>query len=65
MPDFPVLHHLPDLAETHVHRVGDAIQLSRPLSSPYIYNYKYIDIENMHVFVCLNKVESNLKSFIP
>ena len=25
--DFPVLHHLPELAETHVHRVGDAINL--------------------------------------
>ena len=27
-PDFPVLHHLPKLAQTHVHWVGDAIQLS-------------------------------------
>ena len=25
MPGFPVLHHLPELAQTHVHRVGDAI----------------------------------------
>ena len=33
-PDFPVLHHLPELAQTHAHRVGDAIQPSRPLSSP-------------------------------
>ena len=24
---FPVLHHLPELAQTHVHRVSDAIQL--------------------------------------
>ena len=35
MPGFCVLHHLPDLAQTHVHWVGDAIQLSLPLSSPY------------------------------
>ena len=29
------LHHqLPELAQTHVNRVGDAIQPSRPLSSP-------------------------------
>ena len=34
-PAFPVLHHLPELAQTHVHRVGDAIQPSHPLSSPY------------------------------
>ena len=33
-PDFPVLHHLPELAQTHVHCVGDAIQPSHPLSSP-------------------------------
>ena len=33
-PDFPVHHQLPELAQTHVHRVSDAIQLSHPLSSP-------------------------------
>ena len=31
-PGFPVLHHLPELAQTHVHRVGDAMQPSCPLS---------------------------------
>ena len=31
---FPVLHHLPELAQTHVHGVGDAIQASHPLSPP-------------------------------
>ena len=30
----PVLHHLPELVQTHVHRVSDAIQPSRPLLSP-------------------------------
>ena len=35
MPGFPVLHQLLELAQTHVHRVGDTIQLSHPLSSPY------------------------------
>ena len=33
-PGFPVHHQLPELAQTHVHQVGDAIQLSHPLSSP-------------------------------
>ena len=33
-PGFPVHHQLPELAQTHVHRVGDAIQTSHPLSSP-------------------------------
>ena len=27
---FPVLHHLPEFAQTHVHWVGDAIQPSHP-----------------------------------
>ena len=31
-PGFPVLHHLLELAQTHVHQVGDAIQPSHPLS---------------------------------
>ena len=34
-PGFSVLHHLPELAQTHVHQVGDAIQPSHPLSSPF------------------------------
>ena len=32
MPGFPVLHYLPEFAQTHVHWVGDAIQPSHPLS---------------------------------
>ena len=32
-PGLPVLHHLPELAQTHVHWVSDAIQPSHPLSS--------------------------------
>ena len=32
-PCFSVHHHLPKLAQTHVHWVGDAIQPSHPLSS--------------------------------
>ena len=34
MPGFPVDYQLPELAQTHVHRVGDAIQTSHPLLSP-------------------------------
>ena len=32
-PGFPVHHQLPEPTQTHVHWVGDAIQLSHPLSS--------------------------------
>ena len=39
-PGFPVHQYLPELAQTHVHRFGDAIQLSHPLSfpSPPVFN---------------------------
>ena len=33
-PGFPVHHQLPELTQTPVHQVGDAIQPSHPLSSP-------------------------------
>ena len=32
-PGFPVLHHLPELAQIHIHWGGDAIQPSHPLLS--------------------------------
>ena len=34
MPGLPVHHQLPEFTQTHVHRVGGAIQPSHPLSSP-------------------------------
>ena len=34
MPGFPILHHLLEIAQTHVHWVSDAIQPSHLLSSP-------------------------------
>ena len=33
-PGLPVHHQLPEIAQTHVHRVSDAIQPSHPLLSP-------------------------------
>ena len=35
-PGFPVLHHLLDCAQTHVPWVGDALQPSHPLLSPFL-----------------------------
>ena len=35
MPGFPVLYYLPEFAQTHIHWVGDAIQPSHSLSSPF------------------------------
>ena len=34
-PGLPVHHKLPELAQTHVHQVGDAIQPSHPLLSSF------------------------------
>ena len=33
-PDFSLLHYLPEFAQTHVHCVDDAIQLSHSLLPP-------------------------------
>ena len=40
-PGFPVLHYLPEFAQTHVHWVSDAIQPSHPLlsTSPPVFNF--------------------------
>ena len=35
-PGFPVHQQLPEFAQTHVHRVGDAIQPSHPLFPPLL-----------------------------
>ena len=35
MPGLPVHHYLPEFTQTHVHWIGDAIQPSHPLSSPF------------------------------
>ena len=34
-PGLPVHHQLPEFTQTHIHRVGDAIQPSHPLSCPF------------------------------
>ena len=36
MPGFPVHQQLLELTQTHAHWVGDAIQSSHPLSSPFL-----------------------------
>ena len=36
MPGLPVHHQLPEFTQTHIHRVGDVIQASHPLSSRHL-----------------------------
>ena len=39
-PGYPVHHQLPELAQIHVHQVGDATHPSHPLSSPSLPTFK-------------------------
>ena len=41
-PGLPVHHKLPELAQTHVHRVSDAVQPSHPLYSPQLMSFTSI-----------------------
>ena len=45
MPGFPVHHQPLELAHTHVHRVGDAIQPSHPLSFPFPPAFIFLSIK--------------------
>ena len=44
---FPVLHYLPEFAQTHAYGVGDAIQPSHPLSSPF---HPALDLSHVRFF---------------
>ena len=50
-PGFPVLHHLPQFAQTHVHGVGDIIQPSHPLSSPSLVTFNLSQHEGLFQWV--------------
>ena len=50
-PGFPVLHHLPELVQTHVHWVGDAIQPSHPLLSPYPFAFELAQHQSLFLWV--------------
>ena len=51
MPGFPVLHCLPEFAQTHVHWVGDAIQSSHPLSSPSLPTFNHSQHQGLFKWV--------------
>ena len=69
MSGFPVFHHLPELAQTHVHWVGDAIQPSHPLSSPspafYLSQYQCLFqwVGSLHQVVKVLKLELQYQSW--
>ena len=47
MPGLPVHHQIPESTQTHVHWVGDAIQISHSLSSP---SPPALNLSNIRVF---------------
>ena len=57
-PGLPVHHQLLEFTQTHVHRVGDAIQPSHPLSSPFkLYLYFYVggllSLISLYILICV------------
>ena len=58
-PGFPVHHQLPDPTQTQVHCVGDAIQPSHPLSSPFPLAFNLSQHQGMYGYESwtLKKVE--------
>ena len=55
MPGFPVLHHLPEPAQTHVLWIGDAIQPCHPLSYPSLpaFNLSSIRVFSNESVLCI------------
>ena len=67
---FPVHHQLPGLAQTHVHRVSDAIQPSHPLSSPSLPTFNlcqsqglFQKVSSMHQVVKVLEFQLQHQSF--
>ena len=49
-PGFPVLYYLLEFAQTHVHRVSDAIQPSHPLSSSFPPAFNLSQHQGLHIW---------------
>ena len=74
MPGFPVLHHLPEFAQTHVHWVNDAIQQSHPLlsTSPSVFNlfqhqdlFQWISSSNVGASALASVLPVNIQGWFP
>ena len=59
-PGFPVHHQLPELAQTHLHWVCDAIQPSHPLSFPSLPAFNLSLIKNFWWFIIAQIIKSML-----
>ena len=59
MPGFPVRHQLPELAQTHIHQVRDAIQSSHSLSSHF---YPAFNLsQHQGLFQCISSLHQVAK----
>ena len=60
---FPVLHQIPELAQTHAHQVGDVIQPSHPLSFPSPPAFNLSQHQGLFQWVSsLSQVASNIRA---
>ena len=62
-PGFPVFHQLPELVQTHVHRVGDAIQSPHPLSSPSPPTFNLSQHQSLFKWVCSSHQVAKILEF--
>ena len=63
-PCFPVLHHLPEFAQTHVHRVIDDIQPSHPLLTPFSCLQSFIALGSFLMSCFLHLVSFNFLAVV-
>ena len=62
-PGFPVHHQLPELTQTHVHRVSDIIQPSHPLSSPSPPAFNLFQHQDLFKWVSSSHQEAKVLEF--
>ena len=64
-PGFLIHHQLPELAQTHVHRVCDAIQPSYPLSSPSLPAFNLSQHQGLFQWVSSSHEVDHKESWVP
>ena len=62
-PGFPVHHQLPELTQTYVHQVCDAIQPSHPLSSPSPLAFNLSQHQGLFIWVSFSHQIAKVWSF--
>ena len=62
MPGFPVLYHLPEFVQTHIHWVGDAIQPFCPLLSPFLPAFNLSQHQSLFQWVSSSHQFSSVQS---